>query len=52
MGAKADGSKRKDFSTINQAPLHEDGGGRADTGRSNSPWRVYKSTFKAEKRYK
>jgi hypothetical protein len=36
MGAKADGSKSKDFLTTNQAPLHEDVWGCADTGRSSS----------------
>ena len=37
MGAKADGSKGKDFSAINQAPLHEDAWDSADTSRSSSP---------------
>ena len=44
--------KGKDFSAINQAPRHEEVSGSADTGRCDSPWRTYKTTFKAEGHYK
>jgi len=52
MVAKVDGSISIDFSTTNQAPLHEDVWGRVDTGTSSSPLKVYKATFKDEGRYK